>query len=54
MWLSMIVNDLHVVCLAVSPGKANPPAIVDPDAERSGTIVFQLFETVTGRNSQII
>jgi hypothetical protein len=28
----MIVDDLEVICVAISPNEANPPLIVDPDA----------------------
>lgn len=49
----MIVGDLHIVGVTISPAKANPPLIVDPDAVLALSISGELFEAVSRRHSEI-
>lgn len=50
----MIVRYLNLVRVSVSPSKAYPPLVVDPDAVLAGTISAKFLEPVTRRNSKII
>ena len=47
-------SDLHVVHVAVSPPKAHPPLIIDPDAVLSLAIPRELLEPVAWWNPQIL
>jgi hypothetical protein len=47
------VGDFHIQGIAVSPTKANPPLIVDPDAVLTLSIPGQFFEAIARRNPQI-
>ena len=40
--------------LAVTPGEANPPLIIDPNAVLSSPISLECFEMVARRNTQIL
>jgi len=40
----MVVDDLHVDCVAVIPTKTNAPLIVDSDRVLSGAISAERFE----------
>ena len=48
----MIVHYCNVVRLAVPPGEANPPLIIDPYAVLPGSISSESFETITRRNAE--
>jgi hypothetical protein len=50
----MIVDDLHIISVSVSPSEADSPLIIDPDTIGSGSIPLQLFEAIVRRNSQIV
>jgi hypothetical protein len=41
------------MCLAIAPGEANPPLIVDPNAVLSGPVRLQRFEMVARRRPKI-
>ena len=49
----MIVDDLDVVGIAVTPTKANPPLVVDPDAVLSFAVASQGLQSIAGRCLQI-
>ena len=49
----MIVGDLDFECVAVTPYKANPVLIVDPDAVLSGAATLERFQTIARENRQI-
>lgn len=50
----MVVHDLDGPSLAISPGEADTPLIIDANAHLTGAIALQLFKTVAGRRPQII
>jgi hypothetical protein len=50
----VIIRNLDIKSITVSPCEANPELIVNPDAELSFALCLQRFETVTGRNSQVV
>jgi hypothetical protein len=33
----MVIDDFHIVRIALMPVKASPPLVIDPDAELLGT-----------------
>ena len=41
---SVIVDDLHVVRVAVPPGEAGPPLITHPEAELTAAIALQRLD----------
>jgi hypothetical protein len=49
----MIIYDLYVVGVAIAPGKADAPAVVDPNAVLSASISSQLFQAVGRWDLQI-
>jgi hypothetical protein len=50
----VIVHDLDVVSIAVSPAEADPPLIVDPDAVLSSTVAAESFQSVPRWYSEIL
>jgi hypothetical protein len=50
----MIVCYFNVMSVPVFPEKADPPLIVDPDAELTFAIGLQRFQPVARRNSEVI
>jgi len=50
----MIVNDLDLVRITISPPKADPPLVVDPNAMLSRAIAFELLEPVPWRHAEIV
>jgi len=55
MWKrSVIVDDLDVVCVSVSPPKADAPLIVDADAVLPLSVAAQCLEPIAGRGGQIL
>lgn len=50
----MIVDDLHVVGVAVAPTKADPPSVVDPHAVLAFSIAAQCLKAVAGRHAQVV
>src|ERR1700689_751826 len=51
--LSVIIRNLQVVSVSVTPHKTNTPLVVDAYAVLPGTLTFQLMKSVTRRHSQI-
>jgi len=49
--LLVVVDDLNVMDLAFPPGEANSPPLIDPYAVCPRPIVFELLQTVTGRDA---
>src|SRR5271157_3328414 len=39
--LSVVIHDLDVVRIAVTPGEADPPAVIDPNAVLADPVPFQ-------------
>jgi hypothetical protein len=50
----MVIGDLYIMGIAISPREANAELIIDPNAVLPFPIVVQLFQSVAGRNSQIL
>jgi hypothetical protein len=50
----MVINYLHVVGVPVLPPKAYPPLIVDPDAVLPFSGPFEGFESIGGRDAEIV
>src|SRR5262245_44513015 len=49
----MIIGDFDLVGAISHPHKTNPPLIVEPDTMLSGSISFQLLQSVSGRCQQV-
>jgi len=49
----MVVRDLDLESVALTPNEANPPLVVDPDAVLAPAVTRQLLQTVTRRDLQI-
>ena len=52
--MSVVIDDFHVVGVAVSPTEADAPLIVNPDAVLAFALPLQGFEPIGRRNAQII
>jgi len=50
----VIVDDLHLVCVTVLPGKTDPPLIVDSNTVLTGSPAFELLQPIAGRNAEIL
>jgi hypothetical protein len=50
----MIISDLNVMGVAVSPGKANPPLIVDADAVLAFPVPYELFQAIARWSPQVL
>jgi hypothetical protein len=49
----VVVHDLNVVCVSISPREADSPSVVDPDAELPGAITTEPFQAITRRYAKI-
>lgn len=49
----MIVDDLDVEGMTVTPPETDPPLLVDPDAVLTLTIAFQGLELIRARNRKV-
>jgi hypothetical protein len=50
----MIVYDFDIASFIINPRKANTPLRIDPNTILTGSISGQLFQTISGRCSQIL
>jgi len=50
----MVVDDFHVVGVALPPHEADAILIIDPDAVLALALAVQRFQPVSGRHTQII
>jgi hypothetical protein len=50
----VIVHDFDFVRLAVLPGEADPPLIVDPNAVLAAPVSLQHLKTVARRDPEIL
>jgi len=50
----VIVDDLHVERVAVSPAKADPPLIVHADAVLPRAITREALQAVPWRNAKVL
>ena len=51
-FLIVIVHDLDVIGVTVAPPEADPPLLVDPNAELAGAITNQRLEPVARQRGQ--
>lgn len=49
----MIIYDLDIVRIAVTPNKADAPLIVDANAVLTRSIASKRLQTITGRRGEI-
>jgi hypothetical protein len=49
----MIIDDLDVVCVSVTPTKTNSPLIVNPNAVLTFAAAFKRLEPISGRNHHL-
>jgi hypothetical protein len=49
----VVIHDLNVVRISISPHEAKPPLVIDPDAVLALPVTTQSFQTVAGRCCQI-
>jgi hypothetical protein len=49
----MIIVNLHVECVTISPNKANAPLIVDTNAPLTFPISVQRLQAIAGRRGQV-
>ena len=49
----MVVDQFDIVRVAVTPGEADAPLVIDTDTVLPRALGGQLFQTVTGRYAQI-
>jgi hypothetical protein len=52
--LSVVVDDLHILCTCIGPTEADPPLLVDSDAVLAFPVSFQLLQTVAGWDPEVI
>src|SRR3990172_12888877 len=52
--LLVVVADLHVVSIVLSPTEADPPLVVDSNAVLSGAIPRQPLEPVARRCAEVL
>jgi len=52
-FLLVVVHDFNLVRVPVTPGKADPPAVVDPNAVLPGAVALQSFEPVAANGPQV-
>jgi hypothetical protein len=50
----MLIYDLNVMRIALTPGKADAPSVVDSNAVRPRMIAFQQLQLVPGRHAKIL
>lgn len=55
-WLlsAVVIDNRHVVGIAVPPGETNRPLVVDADAVLPGAIATQFLQAVAGRDAKIV
>jgi hypothetical protein len=49
----VIVNNLNIFRVPISPNKADPKLVVHPDAMLPGSVTIQCFEHIARRRPQI-
>jgi len=50
----MVIDDRHVVGVAVPPGETNPPLVVHADTVLPGAIAAQFFQAIAGRDAKVV
>lgn len=51
---SVVIDDRHVVGVAVPPGETNPPLVIDADTVLPSAIATQFFQAVAGRDAKVV
>jgi hypothetical protein len=49
----VVIHDLNVMRIAVAPGEADAPLVIDPNAVGPRAVAFQQFKLVSGRHAKI-
>ncbi len=49
----VIIDNLDVVRIAITPHKTDAPLVIDPNAVRPGAIALEQFHLVAGRYAKI-
>jgi hypothetical protein len=49
----VVISKLHVVSFTVAPNKADPPLIIDPNAELTSPITTQRLKPIAGHDPQL-
>jgi len=49
-----VTHDLNVMRIAVAPGEADAPLVIDPDAIRSSAAALQQFKLVSRRHAKVL
>lgn len=52
--ISVVVGDLNFSGTLISPLEANTVLVVDSDAVLTGSVAFELFETIAWWDSQVL
>ena len=50
----VVIHDLNVMRIAVAPGEADTPLVIDPNAIRSGAAALQQFKLVSRRHAKVL
>ena len=50
----MIIDDLHLVSVTLSPLETDAPLIVDSDAVLTPTVTLKFLQAIAGRNAQVL
>ncbi len=50
----MVIDDLDIRSIAILPGKADAPLVVDPDAPMAGAVAGELLKPVARWNTKKI
>ena len=50
----MIIDDLDIECVTVTPPEADPPLLVDPNAVLALPITLQSLKLIRARNRKIL
>jgi len=51
---SVVIHNLHVIRIALTPREADAPSVVDANAVRPCAAAFQQFQLVSGRHPKIL
>ena len=52
--MSVVVSDLYLSGTIIGPSEANAVLVVDSDAVLTGSIAFELFETIARWDPQVL
>ena len=50
----MIIDDLHLVSVTLSPLETDAPLIVNSDAVLTPTVTMKFLQTIAGRDAQVL